>query len=210
MPRQVSKNFRSSPCQSAASSMSSQSMPERLPSGLYWVDQSHRTCRERIPSSPRRRAVFFVFGCCQNPTDNLMSVFIPSPIRRSWTGTARKPPPLQTSSVPLKIGFRLRPGRRTRGTTPYRYVPGEARRPTRHVPLPGGPSRPTGRSRGRKSVWEQAAERRFPPHPQRMGRHAVPPDLCRPRHGAYVQREIELQIQIVEELPRRRPVVFDA
>ena len=164
MPRQVSKNFRSSPCQSAASSMSSQSMPERLPSGLYWVDQSHRTCRERIPSSPRRRAVFFVFGCCQNPTDNLMSVFIPSPIRRSWTGTVRKPPPLQTSSVPLKTGFRLRPGRRAHGTTPYRYVPGEARRPARHVLLPGGPSRPTGRSRGRRvGRWQPFRLRTLPP-----------------------------------------------
>lgn len=78
MPRQVSKNFRSSPCQSAASSTSSQSMPERSPFGRFTAAHAHRTCRERIPSSPRRRAVFFVFGCCQNPTDNLISLFITS------------------------------------------------------------------------------------------------------------------------------------
>ena len=70
-------------------------------------------------------------GSVVDPSNHRNHSITSSPIRRSWTGTARKPPPLQTSSVPLKTGFRLRPGRRAHGTTPYRYAPGEARRPTR-------------------------------------------------------------------------------
>ena len=78
-PRQASKNCRSGPCQSAASSTSSQSMPVRRPSGRYWAAHSHRICSERTPSSPRCRARRRVFGCCQNPTASRISVFISKP-----------------------------------------------------------------------------------------------------------------------------------
>ena len=109
-------------------------------------------------------------------------------------GTRREKPDDQRATLSLPTGF----------LDPRAYLAAVGR--VHVAAFPG----PRVREAVNQRVGKQSAERRFPPHPQRMGRHAVPPDLCRPRHGAYVQREIELQIQIVEELPRRRPVVFDA
>ena len=84
MPRHTSKNACSSPCQSAASSMSSQSMPERLPSGRLTAAQSHKIWSARTPSSPRRFAVLRVLGCCQKPTERRISVFMQNSGGKPW------------------------------------------------------------------------------------------------------------------------------
>ena len=140
-----------SPKETSAPSQSYPSMHPRSFDALARSRICAHTAMTKATGCPVGRATTANLGSVVDPSNHRNHSITSSPIRRSWTGTARKPPPLQTSSVPLKIGFRLRPGRRAHGTTPYRYVPGEARRPARHVLLPGGPSRPTGRSRGRRA-----------------------------------------------------------
>ena len=140
-----------SPKETSAPSQSYPSMHPRSFDALARSRICAHTAMTKATGCPERRATTANLGSVVDPSNHRNHSITSSPIRRSWTGTARKPPPLQTSSVPLKTGFRLRPGRRAHGTTPYRYAPGEARRPARHALPPYGLSRPTGRSRGRRA-----------------------------------------------------------
>lgn len=68
-----STNFPGSPCQSAAISMSSASMPCSKPSVRSCAQKHHRICRLRTASRPPLRISLTVFGCRQKFVDKRMS-----------------------------------------------------------------------------------------------------------------------------------------